>query len=227
MSPPLAGSAAANRPNLDEKNVRSLVSRDYERESAVHREWCDQVLPAEVRAWSDRLLPCSGRDSDPANGWIPRSVAWLRSVGPPWSGKIPKVPSITGRIEVNLTVRDPDQSAAWYAELLGMQTVYDFVAPDGRMHYICLLEPESGLLLCLVGHVGNPGELFNEVHTGLDHLEFLVEHRDELDEWASRLDDLGIVHSGVKTPPYTRNAMLTFRDPDRIQLEFFWRSPTG
>ena len=137
------------------------------------------------------------------------------------------MPSITGRIEVNLTVRDPDQSAAWYAELLGMQTVYDFVAPDGRMHYICLLEPEGGLLLCLVGHVGNPGKPFDELRTGLDHLEFLVEHRDELDEWASRLDDLGIVHSGVKAPPYTQNAMLTFRDPDRIQLEFFWRSPTG
>jgi hypothetical protein len=68
-----------------------------------------------------------------------------------------------------------------------MQTVYDFVAPDGRMHYICLLEPESGLFLCLVGHVG----------------------------------------TGVKAPPYTRNAMLAFRDPDRIQLEFFWRLPPG
>jgi glyoxylase I family protein len=135
------------------------------------------------------------------------------------------VPSITGRIEVNLTVRDPGQSSAWYKELLGMQTLYDFEAPDGRMHYICLLEPDSGLVLCLVGHVGNPGEPFNELHTGLDHLEFIVENREELDEWARRLDDLEIAHSGVKAPPHTQNAMLTFRDPDQIQLEFFWRSP--
>jgi hypothetical protein len=28
----------------------------------------------------------------------------------------------------------------------------------------------------------------------------------------------------IKEPPYTANAMLTFRDPDDIQLEFFWRA---
>ena len=42
---------------------------------------------------------------------------------------------------------------------------------------------------------------------------------------AERLAGLGIPHSGVKEPPYTKNAMLTFRDPDNIQLEFFWRAP--
>ena len=40
----------------------------------------------------------------------------------------------------------------------------------------------------------------------------------ELDEWAEKLDRLGIQHSGVKEPEYTRNAMLTFSDPDNIQL---------
>lgn len=141
------------------------------------------------------------------------------------SDKIPEVPTITGRIEVNLTVRDPVRSATWYAELLGMQRLYEFVSPDDHMHYISLVEPESGLVLSLVGHAANPGEPFQEVVTGLDHLEFMVESREELYEWAHRLDDLGIAHSGVKEPSYTQNAMLTFRDPDRIQLEFFWRSP--
>jgi len=45
-----------------------------------------------------------------------------------------------------------------------------------------------------------------------------------LDEWVVRLDDLGVEHSGIKEPSYTRNAMLSFRDPDNIQLEFFWRA---
>jgi glyoxylase I family protein len=52
-----------------------------------------------------------------------------------------------------------------------------------------------------------------------------VAHRDDLDTWVTRLDELGIRHSGVKEPSYTSNAMITFRDPDNIQLEFFWRSP--
>jgi glyoxylase I family protein len=137
------------------------------------------------------------------------------------------VPSITGRVEINLTVPDPVRSAAWYAELLGMQQRYDFAGADGRMRYICLVEPRSGLVLCLVGHATNPGEPFSELRTGLDHLELLVARRDELREWADRLDELGIPHSGVKEPPYTKNAMITFRDPDNIQLEFFWRAPSG
>jgi catechol 2,3-dioxygenase-like lactoylglutathione lyase family enzyme len=136
------------------------------------------------------------------------------------------VPSITGRVEVNLTVRDPLSSAAWYARLLGMEHLYEFVPADGRVSYACIVEPSSGLVLCFVGHPTNPGEPFDETHTGLDHLEFLVATRDELDEWASRLDHLGVEHSGVKHPAHTKNAMLTFRDPDNIQLEFFWRSPS-
>jgi glyoxylase I family protein len=134
------------------------------------------------------------------------------------------MPSITGRVEVNLTVRDPVRSAAWYTKLLGMQKQYDIAPADGEMRYISLVEPNSEFVLCLVGHASNPGEPFNEVRTGLDHLEFLVARHDELQEWADRLDELGIAHSGVKNLSYTDNAMLTFRDPDNIQLEFFWRA---
>ena len=129
-------------------------------------------------------------------------------------------------MEVSLTVRDPERSAAWYAELLGMHTRYDFTADDDGMRYICLVEPKSGFVLCLVGHATNPGEPFSEFRTGLDHLEFVVALRDDLHDWAERLDELGIAHSGVKELSYTDNSMLTFRDPDNIQLEFFWRAPS-
>jgi glyoxylase I family protein len=135
------------------------------------------------------------------------------------------VPFIMGRVEVNLTVREPARSAAWYAELLGMTKRYDYLSDDGRLHCISLVEPRSGLMLCLVGHAANTGEPFSELRTGLDHLEFLVATRSELDAWADRPDQLGIAHSGVKELPHTPNSMVTFRDPDNIQLEFFWRSP--
>ena len=137
------------------------------------------------------------------------------------------VPSISGRVEVNLTVRDPASSAAWYSELLGLEVLYDFAGEDGRLHYVALVEPESQLVLCLVGHQQHSGEPFSEFQTGLDHLEFLVDRREDLNEWAQRLNRLGIPHSGIKEPEYTRNAMLTFRDLDNIQLEFFWRAPTS
>jgi heme-degrading monooxygenase HmoA len=49
--------------------------------------------------------------------------------------------------------------------------------------------------------------------------------RSDLDAWAGRLDELAVAHAGVREPPYTANAMITFRDPDNIQPEFFWRAP--
>jgi catechol 2,3-dioxygenase-like lactoylglutathione lyase family enzyme len=135
------------------------------------------------------------------------------------------MPEITGRLEITLSVRDPVRSAGWYSQLLGMRQTYDHTSDDGRMRYICLIEPRSEFVLCLVGHAANPGEKFSEFRTGLDHLEFVVARRDDLGEWASRLDQMSVEHSGVKEFDYTPNAMLTFRDPDNIQLEFFWRAP--
>jgi hypothetical protein len=76
--------------------------------------------------------------------------------------------------------------------------------------------------LCLVSSPSQPEERFGEFRTGLDHLEFVVATRDQLDHWAHRLDQLGIAHSGVKAPDYTVNPMITFRGPDNIHLEFFW-----
>jgi catechol 2,3-dioxygenase-like lactoylglutathione lyase family enzyme len=66
------------------------------------------------------------------------------------------------------------------------------------------------------------GDAFSETRIGLDHLEFFVPTRGDLEDWASRLDSLGVAHSGVKTPTESKNAMVTFRDPDNIQLEVFF-----
>ncbi|HMC52621.1 MAG TPA: VOC family protein [Acidimicrobiales bacterium] len=135
------------------------------------------------------------------------------------------MPSITGDLSPTLTVRDLARSATWYGQLLEMTTRRENAAPDGRLRDVCLVEPRTGVEICLVEYASGSGDLFSEFRTGLDHLEFLVANRTDLDEWADRLDALGIAHSGVKEPYYTRNAMITFRDPDNIQLEFFWRSP--
>jgi glyoxylase I family protein len=144
------------------------------------------------------------------------SLGWVRT---------PTMPSISGRVEVNLTVTDPAISARWYSSLLGLEELYDHTGADNQMRYIALRDPRSQFVLGLVGHAANDRKPFSEFRTGLDHLEFMVDRREDLDQWATELDQLGISHSGVKTPNYTRNAMLTFRDPDHIQLEFFWRAP--
>ena len=134
------------------------------------------------------------------------------------------MPDITGQVVI-LTVTDAGRSAAWYCDLLGAQETGRYVRPDGHVALVSITEPGSGMELCLACHGADAGS-FSEFRAGLDHLEFLVPQRSDLDTWASRLDDRGIGHSGVRQPSYTANAMLTFRDPDNIQLEFFWRAPT-
>ncbi len=133
------------------------------------------------------------------------------------------MPRIAGQVVI-LTVSDADQSATWYCDLLGMEETSRYVQPDGHIALIHLVERLSGVELCLVCHRSGQAA-FDEFRIGLDHLEFLVAHRDDLDTWVTRLDELEIHHSGVKEPAYTSNAMVTFRDPDNIQLEFFWRPP--
>ena len=46
------------------------------------------------------------------------------------------MPSISGGVEISLTVSDPSASASWYSELLGLEELYDFTGPDGRMRYV-------------------------------------------------------------------------------------------
>jgi catechol 2,3-dioxygenase-like lactoylglutathione lyase family enzyme len=135
------------------------------------------------------------------------------------------MPSITGYLCPTLTVTDKDRSASWYRELFDMYIRRENAAPDGSLRDVCLVEPATGLEIALVEYASGSREPFDEFHPGLDHLEFLVANRSDLDDWAARLDALGIEHSGIKEPYYTPNAMITFRDPDNIQLEFFWLAP--
>ena len=131
---------------------------------------------------------------------------------------------ITGGLSPTLTVTDLARSVSWYRDLLDMTVRREYEPPDRSQRDACLVESRSGLEICLVEYTSGPREPFNEFRPGLDHLEFLVADRADLDGWAEHLDRLGIAHSGVKEPSYSRNAMITFRDPDNIQLEFFWRA---
>jgi hypothetical protein len=97
-------------------------------------------------------------------------------------------------------------------------------------HYECedtgygvlLVDTRSGLAIGLHTNTGNDGVPFDEARTGLDHVGFNVASREELEAWASWLDELGVEHSGIRTgdQPFPF-ATLVFRDPDNIQLELF------
>ena len=64
---------------------------------------------------------------------------------------------------------------------------------------------------------------FDERRVGLDHMAFACANRAELQQWETRLDELGVKHGGIVDAPYCSG--LSFRDPDNIALEFF--APPG
>jgi catechol 2,3-dioxygenase-like lactoylglutathione lyase family enzyme len=152
-------------------------------------------------------------------------LAWVHRAR--WLRQTSAVPAITGRIGLILTVRDPMVSARWYQDVFGFESTGQQTGVTGAVDQICLQDGISGFTLCLLANDQNPGDPFTETTTGLDHVEFFVASGDELDAWARWLDSLGVAHSGVKSPPYTANRMITFRDPDNIQLELFWEGPRG
>ena len=69
-------------------------------------------------------------------------------------------------------------------------------------------------------HPRAAGDRFDEYRTGLDHVAFACRDRDELRTWIARLDELGIIHGGIKGRPLRLRGLLS-GDPDGIALEFF------
>jgi glyoxylase I family protein len=137
------------------------------------------------------------------------------------------MPELAGVQHVALTVSDAGRSADWYADVLGLRIVARFEEGGGERYKIILADPAARILVGVVEHRGTAPEQvapwrFDERRPGLDHLAFAVDGRAELDAWAAHLDALGVPYSPVAPATLDpRNAVLVFRDPDHIQLEFF------
>ena len=122
---------------------------------------------------------------------------------------------------VALTVRDLSVSVPWYQALFGSEPVLNEDTQPDFHHTVYLM---GGTLVGLHQHkTPAPPEAFSEFRVGLDHVAFGCANRAELEQWAARLDELGITHGGVVEQHY--GAGVSFRDPDGIALEFF--APPG
>jgi glyoxylase I family protein len=118
---------------------------------------------------------------------------------------------------VAVTVRDLAVSVPWYEALFGAKPVLDEDTDPDFHHTVYLL---GTTLFGLHQHkTPAPDDHFSEYRVGLDHVSFGVARRAELEEWARRLDELGIAHGGIKDAGY--GSGVSFRDPDGIALEFF------
>lgn len=133
------------------------------------------------------------------------------------------MPEFTAISHIDLSVTDVEKSSAWYCTVFGLHRARR-ADLDNRIMVVHVHE-SSGLIIGLIQHLTTAGDRFDERHPGLDHVGFGVSRRAELDAWAARLTELEVEHSGVQDSPTGSGAALVFRDPDNIQLEFWWTRP--
>jgi catechol-2,3-dioxygenase len=117
---------------------------------------------------------------------------------------------------VAITVTDLGASETWYTKVFGVSPILD--EDTGPFRHIVYAIGET-----LFGLHGFPDlkskERFDERRPGLDHIAFGCADRDELEQWAERLEELGVEHGGIVDAHY--GSGLSFRDPDNIALELF------
>ena len=129
---------------------------------------------------------------------------------------------ITGIHHLGLTVSDVQRSARWYEEVLGFARVGSHGDATTERRKVFLRHAGFDIRLGLVEHDRSSKHPFDETLTGLDHLAFAVPTHDDLERWASRLQELGVTCSPIAASHSIPGAaVLVFRDPDNIQLELF------
>ncbi len=135
--------------------------------------------------------------------------------------------SSSGYAHVRLTVTDIARSKAFYDQVFGWPAAIDTSAnvddPGVRespeqFYGGTVYQTPSGTLFGL-RPVAPTGQQFDSEHTGLDHVSFQVESRDDLVAAHQKLEDAGIPHGEVKDLSDAGIAILSFSDPDGVHLE--------
>lgn len=125
---------------------------------------------------------------------------------------------VTGWHHITLNVSDLQRSRRFYEALPGFVLDQDF--PGRKLRFRV---GEAAARLVLVSPLpGTPdGDRFSEHRIGLDHMAIGVSSREELEAILTVLRDIGAETDGIHLDRAGEASMITFRDPDNIQWEFF------
>jgi catechol 2,3-dioxygenase-like lactoylglutathione lyase family enzyme len=136
-------------------------------------------------------------------------------------GQIP-----TGQIHhLRLTVTDLERSRKFYTSLLGFDVAVESPPDDDpaaaetfKILFGGIVMIRGSLLMGL-RPMAPAGDRFSPDRVGLDHLSFSVDSRAELERAALLLDEAGVTHGEIASLPSFGIDVLSFEDPDGVQLE--------
>lgn len=133
----------------------------------------------------------------------------------------------SGFAHVRITVTDIARSKAFYDEVFGWPTAVDESArvdepgvseSPADFYGGTVYSTPSGALFGL-RPVAAEGTRFDSEVTGLDHVSFLVDSRDDLVEAEKHFEAKGIEHGEVTDLADAGLAILSFTDPDGVHCE--------
>lgn len=133
----------------------------------------------------------------------------------------------SGVSHLRLTVTDITRSKAFYDQVFDWPVAIDNSDRVGEpgmrespeeFYGGTVYQTPSGQLFGL-RPVAPAGQGFDSEHTGLDHVSFWVDSREELVAVEQRLESTGIRHGQVTDLPDSGLAILSFSDPDGVHLE--------
>jgi catechol 2,3-dioxygenase-like lactoylglutathione lyase family enzyme len=120
----------------------------------------------------------------------------------------PKTPGIH---HINLRCSNLEAAKDFYQNTIGFPVVID--TPD------LFAFPVGGVFIVFKKADGNTQ--FNPFTIGTDHLAIACESEDELNRVAKGLSEAGVENTGVKLDATLQKQYVAFKDPDRIQWEFY------
>ena len=121
----------------------------------------------------------------------------------------------SGVHHIRLIVTDPVRSRDFYTTFLNFTVAAElppgFVLTDGHILLGVTSPWETSQAL--------PDDRFSPNRVGLDHLSFSVANRAELHKAAALFEEHGVEHGEVRDLPPFGITILSFSDPDGIQVE--------
>ncbi|MDO9380965.1 MAG: VOC family protein [Nocardioidaceae bacterium] len=128
---------------------------------------------------------------------------------------------------VRVSVTDLARSRAFYEGVVGFEPAIDSEADETDP--AVRQQPEvffGGVVYAVGGNLFGlrpvePGSSsFDPTRVGLDHVSFQVGSREDLVTIAGQLSDAGVDHGEIIDMPDSGMSILSFQDPDDINLEF-------
>ena len=124
---------------------------------------------------------------------------------------MPINPTTPGIHHINLRCLNLDEAKKFYRDTIGFPVILEndqlFAFPVGNV--IIVFKQADGKTQ------------FNPFTIGTDHIAIACETEDELNRVAKGLNDAGVENTGVKLDPVLQKLYVAFKDPDRIQWEFY------